>query len=73
MSVFCLRTGKALRAVQYNALMRYHPDTGRICMILGTALGKLLNLSAACYEMSGLGYIGTDIVLDKNVGCCCWN
>ena len=25
----------------------------------------LLNLAASCYEMSGLGYIGTDMVLDK--------
>ncbi len=25
----------------------------------------LLTLAASCYEMSGLGYIGTDMVLDK--------
>ena len=32
------------------------------------ALAILLNLSAACFERSGLGYIGTDIVLDKKRG-----
>ena len=65
----CLRTGKALRAVQYNSPMRYHPDTGRDLYELQVPhWEKLLNLSAACYEMSGLGYIGTDIVLDKKRG-----
>ena len=29
---------------------------------------KLLHLASSCYEMSGLGYIGTDIVLDKKRG-----
>ena len=28
----------------------------------------LLTLAARCYEVSGLGYLGTDIVLDKRHG-----
>ncbi len=62
----CLRTGKALRAVQFNAPMRYHPDTGRDLYELQVPhWEKLLHLASSCYEMSGLWYIGTDIVLDK--------
>lgn len=65
----CLRTGKALRAVQFNAPMRYHPDTGRDLYELQVPhWEKLLHLASSCYEMSGLGYIGTDIVLDKKRG-----
>lgn len=29
---------------------------------------KVLTLASSCYEMSGLGYIGCDIVLDKDKG-----
>jgi len=65
----CLRTGKALRAVQFNTPMRYHPDTGRDLYELQVPhWEKLLHLASSCYEMSGLGYIGTDIVLDKKRG-----
>ena len=62
----CLRTGRALRAVQYNQPIRYHPDTSKDLFDLEVPHWmKLLNLAASCYEMSGLGYIGTDMVLDK--------
>src|SRR5690606_41999554 len=29
---------------------------------------KLIDLAVACYEMTGLGYLGVDIVLDRNQG-----
>ena len=62
----CLRTGRALRAVQYNQPIRYHPDTSKdLFDLVVPHWMKLLNLAASCYEMSGLGYIGTDMVLDK--------
>ena len=62
----CLRTGRALRAVQHNQPIRYHPDTSKDLFDLEVPHWmKLLNLAASCYEMSGLGYIGTDMVLDK--------
>ena len=65
----CLRTGRALRAVQYNLPIRYHPDTSKDLFELEVPHWlKLLNLAASCYEMSGLGYIGTDMVLDKTRG-----
>ena len=62
----CLRTGRVLCAVQYNQPIRYHPDTSKDLFDLEVPHWmKLLNLAASCYEMSGLGYIGTDMVLDK--------
>ncbi|PSJ45997.1 alpha-L-glutamate ligase-like protein [Zobellella taiwanensis] len=64
-----INTGRAIRAVQFNAPVRYHPDTGRDLFELKVPYWEeLLNLSSSCYEMSGLGYIGTDMVLDKQKG-----
>ncbi|WMC09395.1 alpha-L-glutamate ligase-like protein [Oceanimonas pelagia] len=64
-----INTGRAIRAVQFNAPVRYHPDTGRDLFELKVPYWEqLLNLSSSCYEMSGLGYIGTDMVLDKHKG-----
>lgn len=64
-----INTGKAIRAVQFNLPIRYHPDTGRDLLELKVPYWEqLLSLSSSCYEMSGLGYIGTDMVLDKQKG-----
>ena len=65
----CLRTGRALRAVQFNRPLRHHPDTGLDLHELTVPhWDTLLTLAASCYEMSGLGYIGTDMVLDRQRG-----
>jgi alpha-L-glutamate ligase-like protein len=65
----CLRTGRALRAVQFNRPVRRHPDTGLDLFELQVPCwDTLLTLAASCYEMSGLGYIGTDLVLDSARG-----
>ena len=65
----CLRTGRALRAVQFNRPVRNHPDTGLDLHELKVPhWDTLLTLAASCYEMSGLGYIGTDMVLDRQRG-----
>jgi alpha-L-glutamate ligase-like protein len=65
----CLRTGRALRAVQFNQPVRLHPDTGRDLYALQVPhWDTLLAIAASCYEMSGLGYIGTDMVLDQQRG-----
>ena len=29
---------------------------------------KILDIAASCYELTGLGYLGVDIVLDKDLG-----
>lgn len=62
-------TGKALHAVQFDRPVSEHPDTGRVLSELAVPhWERLLELSASCYEMSGLGYLGTDMVLDQSNG-----
>ncbi len=64
-----IKTGAAVAAVQHNQIVTHHPDTGRDLSEIKVADWRaLLELSASCYEMSGLGYLGVDIVLDKNRG-----
>ena len=65
----CLRTGRAVRAVQFNNPIGIHPDTGKNLLELKIPhWDEVMKLAASCYEMSGLGYIGTDIVLDRDKG-----
>ncbi|HET8806932.1 MAG TPA: alpha-L-glutamate ligase-like protein [Methylophaga sp.] len=61
--------GHALRAVQFDKPVLLHPDTGVNLMALKIPHWEdLLHLAVSCYEMSGLGYLGTDIVLDRFQG-----
>lgn len=64
-----IAAGKSLQAMQHGRPIHVHPDTG--ANLLGIKIPnwrEFLLLSAHCYEMTGLGYIGTDLVLDKNQG-----
>ena len=64
-----IATGRALFAVQFDRPVDVHPDTGRKLDKLEIPdWHGLLKLAAACYEMTGLGYIGADLVIDKNHG-----
>jgi alpha-L-glutamate ligase-like protein len=62
-------TGKALHAVQHGESVSYHPDTRKtFSELVIPHWDKLLQLAAACYEMTGLGYLGADLVLDRDQG-----
>ena len=64
-----LSTGKTLTGVQNNKIIEIHPDTRN--PIVGVQIpqwDKLLKIAAGCYELSGMGYLGVDLVLDKNKG-----
>ncbi|MFY9179861.1 MAG: alpha-L-glutamate ligase-like protein [Venatoribacter sp.] len=64
-----IATGKPLNAVQFGEQVTKHPDTGvELSKLTIPHWDKLLELAARCYEVSGLGYLGTDMVLDKNHG-----
>jgi alpha-L-glutamate ligase-like protein len=64
-----IATGNTLKAVQHGQPIEIHPDTGRKLSELKVPHWEtLLNLSSRCYEVSELGYLGADIVLDKNRG-----
>lgn len=64
-----IATGKASHAVQFDRPVTEHPDTGMpLAEITILDWHRLLNMAARCYEMSGLGYLGVDIVLDARHG-----
>lgn len=64
-----IATGKALHAVQFGQPIEYHPDTNKELKKLEVPKWeRLLYLAASCYEMTGMGYLGTDMVLDRNLG-----
>ncbi len=61
-----IRTGQAIAAVQHNQSVFQHPDTHVDLTKLQVPLWKEhLLIAAKGYEMSGLGYLGADIVLDQ--------
>ncbi|HAD10694.1 MAG TPA: alpha-L-glutamate ligase-like protein [Porticoccaceae bacterium] len=62
-------TGKALNAVQNNRVIHQHPDTTvDFSDLVIPDWPTLLKLAASCYELTGLGYLGADIVIDKTRG-----
>ncbi|MEM9624284.1 MAG: alpha-L-glutamate ligase-like protein [Pseudomonadota bacterium] len=62
-------TGKAIRAVQNNQLVTHHPDTGADLEDIAVPnWHELLLLAAHCYEVTDLGYLGCDIVIDRHRG-----
>lgn len=64
-----IATGAALRGVQFDRPCYSHPDTGHdLASLVVPQWDTLLHLAAGCYEMTGLGYLGTDMVLDRQHG-----
>jgi len=64
-----MASGKALFAVQHDSPVVQHPDTGYDFSELQIPhWEKMITLAASCYEVTHLGYLGVDIVLDKNLG-----
>lgn len=56
-------------AVQFGRPIRQHPDTGReLSAIQIDSWPVILELAAQCFDMTGLGYLGTDIVIDRDRG-----
>lgn len=64
-----MTSGKSLFSVQHDSPLTHHPDTGYDFSELEIPHWKtILTLAASCYEVTHLGYLGVDIVLDKNLG-----
>lgn len=64
-----LASGVTVEGVWGNETIDEHPDTGH--PVAGLHLPEwdsFLGLAARCYEMTGLGYLGVDIVLDRDLG-----
>ena len=64
-----LCSGITVGGVSGNDLVSEHPDTGSA--IAGLRIphwSRIVSMSARCYEAVGLGYLGVDIVLDRDLG-----
>jgi len=61
-----LASGRTLSGVLGNDIVTEHPDTGESIVGLDIPSWEhFLSLAARCYELTGLGYLGVDIVLDR--------
>jgi len=61
--------GRAVNAVQFNRTIREHPDSGADLMSIHIpGWAALLELGARSADATGLGYIGADIVIDRDRG-----
>ncbi len=64
-----IATGVTLGGVMNGEIVEMHPDTGE--PIAGLPIpdwDTMLDIAARCYELTGMGYIGVDIVLDRDLG-----
>ena len=64
-----LATGKTMRAMQHDQFIDIHPDTAHPLEDIQTPYwDEILLMAAKSYEVTGLGYIGVDVVLDREKG-----
>lgn len=64
-----LATGMTLGGVFHNDMIDFHPDTlNPIVDIKVPYWDKIMEIAASGYELTNLGYLGVDIVLDKDEG-----
>lgn len=64
-----LASGRTLTAVWRNSVVHQHPDT--LAEVSGIAIpffDRMLEIAAGCNAMTGLGYVGVDLVLDRSKG-----
>jgi alpha-L-glutamate ligase-like protein len=64
-----LGSGITMGGVSGNNAVSIHPDTGaEIAGFQVPGWMRILDMSARCYEAVHLGYLGVDIVLDRDLG-----
>jgi alpha-L-glutamate ligase-like protein len=64
-----MATGTTLSAVWRDRIVDEHPDTGApVAGVRIPGWDVLLDIAARSYELTGLGYIGIDLVLDRDKG-----
>jgi alpha-L-glutamate ligase-like protein len=64
-----LASGRTTGAVYRNGIVTRHPDTDHV--IAGLQIPnwtRLLDLAARCHDLTSLGYLGVDVVLDAHYG-----
>jgi alpha-L-glutamate ligase-like protein len=64
-----IASGCTTRGVLNNDVVTQHPDTGaELGGLQVPGWQKIMLMAARCYELTGLGYLGVDIVLDVRKG-----
>lgn len=64
-----LATGVTFGGVSGNSLVAVHPDTSsQIAGFQVPHWDRIVSMAAQCYEAVELGYLGVDIVLDRDLG-----
>ncbi len=64
-----MATGETLHGVLQNEVVDEHPDTG--ALIAGVVIPQwefILQSAARCFEVTELGYLGVDMVIDRDRG-----
>lgn len=64
-----LATGRTIRAVHHGKPLTRHPDVGvELTGIQMPGWDKILDIAVTCQEMTGLGYLGVDLMIDETLG-----
>ncbi len=64
-----MATGKTLRGVHRAGTITHHPDTGAaVADIQVPYWEEMLLIAAKSFDMTGMGYMGVDLVLDEQMG-----
>jgi alpha-L-glutamate ligase-like protein len=64
-----LATGRTIRAVHHGRPLFKHPDVDvDLIGIQMPGWNKILDIAVTCQEMTGLGYLGVDIMVDETLG-----
>jgi alpha-L-glutamate ligase-like protein len=62
-------SGKTVRAVHHGRPVTRHPDMDRdLIGIQMPEWDKILDIAVTCQEMTGLGYLGVDLMIDETLG-----
>ncbi len=64
-----LATGRSVRAVHHGNPVFKHPDLKT--PLIGVQMpewDKILEIAVTCHEMTGLGYLGVDLMIDETIG-----
>lgn len=64
-----LATGLTVRAVHHGRIVTHHPDLKS--PLIGVQLpqwDKILEIAVTCHEMTELGYLGVDLMIDETKG-----
>jgi alpha-L-glutamate ligase-like protein len=64
-----IATGMTVRAIHHGKPVTHHPDLG--IHLIGVQIpdwDTILHMAVTCQEMTGLGYLGVDIMIDEDKG-----